>query len=120
MGSKIESVAIIDSNALANEIMHELADVEQMESMLDMELSSEELFRIDCAILSSLRDTQDFSQDLLVQLESIFFEERAERPPKVFDDALKKIQQDVIADMTLPIAEMFNQMEDYIVEAMTV
>lgn len=120
MGSKIENVTILDSNALANEIMYDLADVEQMESMLEMELSSEELFRIDCAILSSLRNTQDFSRDLLVRLEAKLFEERTERPPENLDRTLEKIQQNAMFNMTLPIQEMFNQMEDFVVEAMAV
>ena len=120
MSSKIENVTLIDSNAIANEIMHDLADVEQMESMFEMELSSEELFRLDCAILSSLRDTQDFSKDLLFQLESKFFEERMERPPKEFDDALEKLQTDTMSEMAFPIQELFNSMEDYIVEALAV
>lgn len=118
MGSKIENVTKLDSNALANEVMHDLADIEQMESMLEMELSSEELFRIDCAILSSLRDTQDFSRDLLSKLEEKIFDEKA--PPKEFDDTLKKLQQDTLLDIVFPIQQMFDQMEDYIVDAMAV
>ena len=108
MSSKIENVTLIDSNAIANEIMHDLADVGQMESSFEMELSSEELFRLDCAILSSLRNTQDFSRDLLFQLESEFFEERMERPPKEFDDLIERFQADTMSEMAFPIQEMFN------------
>ena len=118
MGSKIENVTLIDSNALANEVLCDIQDVAQMESMLDMELSSEDLFRIDSAILSSLRNTQDFSRDLLERLETGLFEEVAEKPPKTpnIPDA---VQQEVMADMTAPIHNLFDEIEDFVVAALT-
>ena len=117
MGSTIENVTVIDSNALANEILCDINDVAQMENTLDMELSSEDLFRIDCAILSSLRNTQDFSRDLLARLEAGLFEEVAEKPPKTPDKTLENIQQKVMADITAPIHNMFDEMEDFVVAA---
>lgn len=119
MGSEIENVAFTDCNALANEIMTDIKDVERMESMLDMELSSEDLFRIDCAIMSSLRNTQDFSRDLLERLEAGLFEEIAGKPPKTPPpNILEEVQKDVISDLTLPIQDFFNEMENYVVEAL--
>ena len=100
MSSKFERVAVIDSNRVANEIMHDIIDVDKMERM--PELSSEDLFRIDCAILSSLRKTEDFSRDLLKQLECGMF--KTEAPPK---DVLFK---DTVTDITVPLQDMFDEM----------
>lgn len=117
MGSEIESVTLIDSNGLANDVMHDIKDVVHMESSLSMELTSEELFRIDCAILASLRNTRDFSRDLLKKLESGSFKEVAEKPPKTPTKVLEAVQQEAILDLTAPIHDMFSQMEDFVVEA---
>ena len=114
MGSKIENIAELDSNALANEIMFYMKDVEQMESDFEMELSSEELFRIDSAILSSLRNTRDFSSDLIEQLERGLLREAAFRPPKIFGDLPQKARD----DMSLPLQSMFGEIENFVVEAL--
>lgn len=118
MGSKIENVAVIDSNALANEIMFDIQDVERMESDFEMELSSEELFRIDCAILSGLRNTKDFSRSLIEQLESGLLKEVAFRPPKISDEFRERRHDDEILDLELPIKSMFCEMEKFVVEAL--
>ena len=118
MGSMIENVTITDSNALSNMIMHELNDVERMESMLDMELTSDELFRIDCAILSSLKETQDFSKDLLKQLESGLLEELAEIPIENPEGYLEKIQMNALSGLNMPIRDMFDEIEDFVVDAL--
>lgn len=60
MGSKTENVMVMDCNTIANGIMRDITDIDAMERMLSSELSSEDLFRIDSAILSSLRNTTDF------------------------------------------------------------
>lgn len=105
MSSKLENVTVIDSNTIANNIMADIVDVERMERMLGSRLDSEELFRIDCAILSSLRNTQDFSRELLEQLESGMFEAAFDLP-KSFD--LESV------DITLPLQSMFDEMAGFI------
>lgn len=115
MNSKIEHV--VDSNAIANDIMHSIMNVDRMEEMLKSDLSSADLFRIDSAILSSLRNTQDFSRDLLHQLEAGRFEAIVQ-PPKSFETDLQIIQQEAIMDITLPLQNMFDDMAEIVVEAL--
>lgn len=116
MSSKLENVAVIDSNTVANGIMADIIDVDRMERMLGSKLSSEDLFRIDCAILSSLRNTQDFSRDLLEQLESGLFETVSVKPPKTIETDLQDIQQETLMDITLPMQSMFDEMASFITE----
>lgn len=116
MNSKLETA--IDSNVIANGIMHDLIDVDRMEKMLECELSSSDLFRIDCAILSHLRDTKDFSRDLLEQLEAGKFETVAVKPQKSFDFELQSIQQEAIMDITMPIQQLFDDMTGFVSEAL--
>ena len=115
MKSKFEEVAIVDSSRLANEIMRDIVDVDKMERMLETELSSADLFKIDCAILSSLRKTEDFSRELLKQLESGKFESVATAPPK---DILQEIQKEAIMDITLPLQKMFDEIAPMVCEVL--
>ena len=114
MKSKFEEVAIVDSSRLANEIMRDIVDVDKMERMLETDLTSEELFRIDCAILASLRSTKDFSRDLLYQLETGTFEDFSTKPQQ----SSKNIQQGVVMDITFPLQEMLCQMACFVEEAL--
>ena len=75
------------------------------------------MFRIDCAILTSLRDTTDFSRDLLHQLEEGRFEKAVVATPKTLDNALAEIQKDTIIDVTIPLQNMFDEMINYVSEA---
>lgn len=116
MNSKLETA--IDNNVIANGIMRDLIDVDRMEKMLECELSSSDLFRIDCAILSHLRDTTDFSRDLLEQLEAGKFETVTLKPQKSLDFELQNIQQEAIMDITMPIQQMFDEMTVFVSEAL--
>lgn len=116
MNSRLETA--IDTNAVANGIMHDITDVDRMEKMLESELSSSDLFRIDCAILSSLRNATDFSRDLLKQLEAGEFETMMKRPEKTLDMQLQNIQQSAIADITKPLEQMFEEMSDFVLEGL--
>lgn len=117
MNSKMEQTAATDSNLIANNIVQEVIDVDRMERVFETSLSSADLFKIDCAILSSLRDTQDFSRDLLRQLESGTFETFTQ-PPKAFEmDEL--VQQEAMMDITLPLQDMFDDFTDIVVEALS-
>jgi hypothetical protein len=116
MNSKLETA--IDTNAIANGIMHDLVDVDRMEKMLTCELSSSDLFRIDCAILTRLRNTTDFSRDLLEQLEAGKLEEIAPKPQKSIDNELQKIQQETIMDISMPMQQMFDDMAGFVLEAL--
>ena len=106
MSSKLKNVAVIDSNTVANNIMADIIDVERMERMMGSELSSEDLFRIDCAILSSLRKTKDFSRDLLEQLETGMFKS----PQEELQNAPNNI------DISLPIQNMFDEIANFVTE----
>lgn len=112
MSSKLEKA--MDSTIVANGIMQDIIDVERMEKILEFELSSSDLFKIDCAILSHLRDTKDFSRDLLEQLETGKFETVSVRPPKSND--FEKIQQQAMIDITRPLEQMFDEMANYVSE----
>ena len=114
MNSKIEHVMVEDCNTAVNGIITELNDIEAMERMLSSELTSEDLFRIDCAILSSLRNTTDFSRDLLNRLEQGKFEEVAVKPIKSAENALADIQRQTMIDITLPLQNMFDEMINYV------
>ena len=92
MNSKTENVIVNDCNTIANGIMRDINDIDAMERMLSSELSSEDLFRIDCAILTSLRDT-------------------------TLHNALAEIQKDTIIDVTIPLQNMFDEMINYVSEA---
>lgn len=122
MNSKTEKVMVMDCNTVANDIMRDINDIDRMERMLSSELSSEDLFRIDCAILSSLRNTTDFSRDLLKQLEEGKFEtvtnEKPEKPvAKSVDKQLTEIQQNTMIDITMPLQNMFDEMASIVSEA---
>ncbi len=122
MNSKTEKVMVMDCNTVANGIMRDINDIDKMERMLSSELSSEDLFRIDCAILSSLRNTTDFSRNLLKQLEEGKFEtvtnEKPEKPvAKSVDKQLTEIQQNTMIDITMPLQNMFDEMASIVSEA---
>lgn len=117
MGSKTENVMVMDCNTIANGIMRDITDIDAMERMLSSELSSEDLFRIDSAILSSLRNTTDFSRDLLKQLEEGRLETMAAKPRKSLDSELAEIQRETMVDITLPLQNMFDDMINYVSEA---
>ena len=117
MNSRTENVIVNDCNTIANGIMRDINDLDAMERMLSSELSSEDLFRIDCAILASLRDTTDFSRDLLHQLEEGRFEKAVVATPKTLDNTLAEIQKDAMIDVTLPLQNMFDEMINYVSEA---
>ena len=92
MDSKTENVSVMDCNTVANGIMRDINDIDSMERMLSSELSSEDLLRIDCAILSSLRNTTDFSRDLLKQLEeNNFHAPIVEKNEKVVSKSIDKV-----------------------------
>lgn len=122
MNSKTEKVMVMDCNTVANGIMRDINDIDRMERMLGSELSSEDLFRIDCAILSSLRNTTDFSRDLLKQLEEGKFETVTNEKPektvaKSVDKQLTEIQQNTMIDITMPLQNMFDEMASIVSEA---
>lgn len=120
MNSKIENVMVNDCNTLANGIMRDINDIDKMEKMLSSELSSEDLFRIDSAILASLKNTKDFSRDLLHQLEQNAFEQPIAtkvKPANTLDRELTKIQKQTMVDITLPLQNMFDEMANYVSEA---
>ena len=112
----LETEKVIDSNVVANGIMQDIIDIDKIESMFSKELSSEDLFRIDSAILSSLKETQDFSRELLRQLENGSFKTIAAAPQKTIDAEIKTIQQEALADITLPLQSMFDEMADYVID----
>lgn len=117
MNSKTENVMVTDCNTVANGILHDINDIDKMERMLSCELSSADLFKIDCAILSSLRNTTDFSRVLLEQLETGKFEAIAAPPKKSIDSTMANIQQNTMIDITKPLQNMFNEMASYVSEA---
>ena len=116
MNSRLETA--IDSTVIANGIMHDIIDVDRMEKMLEWELSSSDLFRIDCAILSHLRNSKDFSRDLLKQLEAGKLQTVAVKPQRSLDMELQNIQQEAIMDITMPIQQLFDEMSDYVSDAL--
>ena len=118
MSSQLKNVAVIDSNTVANGILHDIIDVDRMERMLGSRLNSEDLFQIDCAILASLRNTKDFSRDLLEQLESGKFETVAKAPPQFSEYDLQDIQQETIMDIAMPLNDMFDEIAEYVIGAM--
>ena len=112
----------MDCNTVANGIMRDINDIDSMERMLSSELSSEDLFRIDCAILSSLRNTTDFSRDLLKQLEENNFhapivEKNEKVVSKSIDKQLAEIQENAMIDITKPLQNMFDEMASFVTEA---
>lgn len=115
MNSKTKEVMVLDCNSTANEIMRDIIDVNRIEKMLSCDLSSEDLFRIDSAIITNLRNTTDFSRDLLHQLEAGIFEKT--KPQRTLDDELKNIQQNVIMDINIPLQKMFDEMSNLVAEA---
>ncbi len=110
----MESKTITDSTAASNIILKEIIDAERADRILKTELSSQDLFKIDSAILSSLRSTRDFSRDLLKQLENGVFESITVKAPKSIDNELQKIQCQTIVDITTPLNDMFNEMADIV------
>lgn len=105
MGYKTEEA--MDSSIVANGIMRDIIDIDRAKEMLSPDLSSEDLFRIDCGILSSLKNTKDFSRDLIELLEKGQFEPTK---PKTIDDEVQNIQQQVMADITTPLQNLFDDL----------
>ena len=118
MNSKTDNVIVMDCNTVANSIIRDITDIDAMERMLSSELSSADLFRIDSAILASLKNTTDFSRDLLQELEQGFLKTEEVKPQKSIDDELKNIQQNVMADITQPLQTMFDDMFNYVSEVL--
>lgn len=116
MDLKTQDVIVNDCNTAANAILRDINDIDTIERMIDCELSSEDLFKIDSAILNSLRNTTDFSRDLLKQLEKGYFEYTAVKH-KSIDEQMAEIQQNTMIDITMPLQNMFNEMADYVSEA---
>ena len=114
MNSRLENVTALDSNAIAGAIMQDIIDVERLERSIETDLSAADLFKIDCAILSSLRKTQDFSRDLLEQLETGKFKAIIQKPPK--KDVIRDVQKNTMLDIIYPMQDMFDQFADIIVE----
>jgi len=114
MSSRLENVTVVDSNAIANAIMNDIVDVESMERTLETDLSTTDLFKIDCAILSSLRKTQDFSRELLEQLESGKIETIMQKPQK--QDVIADVQQNAMLDIVYPLQDMFDSFANLVVE----
>ena len=115
MDSKTDNVMVMDCNTVANAILRDINDIDRMERMLSSELTSEDLFRIDCAILTSLKNTKDFSRNLLHQLEEGKFEAINTKPvTKSVDDELASIQKQTMINITQPLQNMFDEMLDYI------
>ena len=69
MNSKTENVMVMDCNTVANGIMHDINDIDKMERMLSSELSSADLFKIDCAIFQEIY-YNSLNQGSLKQLQS--------------------------------------------------
>ena len=115
MSSRIEQ-QIMDSNVMANNILRDIVDVEKMESMLCTELNSEDLFKIDCAILTSLRETKDFSRNLLQQLETGCFETITQKPSLESEIVIKLIAAicEIIADDSM--VKLFDEISDFVLD----
>lgn len=118
MNSKTENVMVADCNKVANGIMRDIIDINAMEKLLNTDFSSADLFKIDSAILSQLRNTKDFSRNLLHQLEAGKYETVAVKPPKSFEKNLRDIQENVMVDITLPLQNFFDEMAGYVSEAL--
>ncbi len=118
MNLETESVLVNDCNTVANNIIKEINDIDAMEKMLSAELTSADLFKIDSAILASLRNTVDFSRDLLYELENGKLETVAVKPPKNLDTEIFNIQMQALADITLPLQKMFDEMADNVIAAL--
>lgn len=114
----MKSETIIDSTALTNEVLEDMIDVERIEEVINSDLTSMDLFNIDCAILTSLEKTKDFSKDLLLQLEKGLFKNIAAKPPKSIETQIKDIQQQTIMDITLPLQDMFDEMAVFVSKAL--
>lgn len=114
MSSRLENVTVVDSNAIASAIMNDLVDVESMERTLKTDLSTADLFKIDCAILSSLRKTQDFSRELLEQLESGKIETIMQKPQK--QDIVSDVQLNAMLDIVYPLQDMFDSFANIVIE----
>lgn len=109
MGFKTEEA--IDSSVVANELMQDIIEVDRVRQFMSPELSSEDLFRIDCGILSSLKNTQDFSRELISLLENGRFEAFK---PRTIENELQAVQQQVMADITLPLQNMFDELVEFV------
>lgn len=114
MRSKTENAAL-DSNLMSNliceEVLREYKYGEELGDIL-MSTANKNLHKIDAI--------QDFSMNLLKQIEQNKFTVIEPQKAKVvsIDDKLAEIHKDITFDISQPIHEMFDQMSDFVCDAL--
>ncbi len=121
MEFKTAEMAAIDC-AEANNILLDELNLEDLEldlSRIDMSLTTQDLLMKDSSNLFMLSEVRDFSNELLEMISAPIADFAVEAPrAKVvsIDEKIGRIQQEVMADIALPLNNMFDEFANIIAE----
>ncbi len=122
MSLKTAEMSAIDcieaNNLLINELS--LEDLELDLQNIDMSLTTQDLLMKDSSNIFILSEIRDFSNELLEMISAPQITDLAIEAPEAkiisIDDKIGKIQQEVMADITMPLNSMFDEFANIIVE----
>ena len=115
--AEMQSIDLVEANNLLLNDLN-LEDVDVDFDSIDMSLTSQELAMIDCSKLFVLDEVRDFSNELLEMISAGEVSDFIKEEPKTItiDEKIGKIQQGIMADITMPLNTMFDEFANIIAE----
>lgn len=115
--AEMQSIDLVEANNLLLNDLN-LEDVDVDFDSIDMSLTSQELAMIDCSNLFVLDEVRDFSNELLEMISAGEVSDFIKEEPKTItiDEKIGKIQQGIMADITMPLNTMFDEFANIIAE----
>ena len=115
--AEMQSSDLVEANNLLLNDLN-LEDVDVDFDSIDMSLTSQELAMIDCSNLFVLDEVRDFSNELLEMISAGEVSDFIKEEPKTItiDEKIGKIQQGIMADITMPLNTMFDEFANIIAE----
>lgn len=113
--AEMQSIDLVEANNLLLNDLN-LEDVDVDFDLIDMSLTSQELAMIDCSNLFVLDEVRDFSNELLEMISAGEVSDFIKEEPKAvtIDEKIGKIQQGIMADITMPLNTMFDEFANII------
>ena len=106
--AEMQSIDLVEANNLLLNDLN-LEDVDVDFDSIDMSLTSQELAMIDCSNLFVLDEVRDFSNELLEMISAGEVSDFIKEEPKAvtIDEKIGKIQQGIMADITMPLNKYY-------------